>query len=424
VNTEITDKTKFEGWVLYDADCPFCTRLARRFWPWLVRRHLELLPLQTPWVRARLGLADSPLLAEMRLLLPDGTHFGGADALMEISRRYWWTWPFRQMTRLPAVKELLRRGYRGVARRRDCVSGTCAVGNPVTENRGHRLLDFLALLVLPLLALQFRSAVAAWVFMWMMALALYTGCKWLTLRRAAGRGGPFSLPRTLGYLLAWPGMDAGKFLDKKNVPGKPRGIEWAFAAAKTGLGAGLLWGITRKVLPFHPILAGWVGMTGAIFILHFGLFHVLSLAWRRAGVTATPVMQNPLGACSLAGFWGWRWNTAFNELAFRLAFRPLCRLATPTIAMVLVFGLSGLVHELVISLPARGGYGLPTAYFLIQGLGLAAERTALGRRVDLGRGIRGWCVTLLVTVGTAYWLFHPWFIKNVILPMLSAIGAT
>jgi len=121
VNTEITDKVIIEGWVLYDADCLFCTRLARRFRPWLVRRHLELLPLQTPWVRARLGLTDSRLLAEMRVLLPDGTHFGGADALMEISRRYWWTWPFRQMTRLPAMMKLLRRGYRGVARRRGCV---------------------------------------------------------------------------------------------------------------------------------------------------------------------------------------------------------------------------------------------------------------------------------------------------------------
>jgi len=123
VNTEITDEVKVNGWVLYDADCRFCTRLAGRFRPWLVRRHLVLLPLQTPWVRARLGLADPRLLVEMRLLLPDGTHFGGADALIEISRHYWWTWPLRQMTRVPAVRELVRRGYRWMAHWRNCGKG-------------------------------------------------------------------------------------------------------------------------------------------------------------------------------------------------------------------------------------------------------------------------------------------------------------
>ncbi len=424
MNTEITDEVKVNGWVLYDADCRFCTRLAGRFRPLLVRRHLELLPLQTPWVRARLGLTDPRLLAEMRLLLPDGTHFGGADALIEISRRYRWTWPLRQMARLPAMKDLLRGGYRWIARRRNCTDHVCRVGNPAVGDSGRRFLDFLPLLILPLPALWFRNAVAAWVFMWLMALALFTGCKWLTWRRAAKQGGALSLPRAFGYLLAWPGMNAAAFLNRAGVPEKPRGSEWVAAAAKTGLGTGLLWGIARTVLPVHPVLAGWIGMTGVVFILHFGLFHVLSLVWRRAGAVAMPIMQNPLGACSLAEFWGRRWNTAFNELAFRLAFRPLCRETGPAMAMVLAFGLSGFVHELVISLPARGGYGLPTAYFLVQGLGLTAERTALGRSIGLGRGPRGWCFTVLVTAGPAFWLFHPWFIKSVILPMLWAIGAT
>jgi alginate O-acetyltransferase complex protein AlgI len=377
-----------------------------------------LLPLQTPWVRDRLGLKDSELLAEMRLLKPGGTIFGGADALREIARHFWWTWPFRQLGRIPAVMELFRRGYRWIARHRYCANGACEIKGVMPG-----FIGFLPLLVFPLLVLRFRTGLPAWIFMWAMALALYAGCKWLTFRGAANRVKP-NLPRALGYLLAWPGMNATEFLTEKSRAPKSHWTEWACATAKIILGTALLWGLARTALPNHPLLAGWIGMAGVIFILHFGSFHVLSLAWRRTGVVATPLMQNPLFATSLAEFWGRRWNTAFNELAFRFTFRPLRRLTASAIATLLVFGLSGLIHELLISLPARGGYGLPTAYFLIQGLGIVAERSWIGLKIGLGRGALGWALTVLVTAGPAFWLFHPPFIKNVILPMLTAIGAT
>ena len=92
--------------------------------------------------------------------------------------------------------------------------------------------------------------------------------------------------------------------------------------------------------------------------------------------------------------------------------------------MMAVFLVSGLIHELVITLPARGGYGLPTAYFLLQGLGLVLERSPLGRKLALGAGIRGRAFALMVATAPAFWLFPPVFVRNVILPMLHAIGAT
>src|SRR5580658_3114823 len=153
VSAEISVKARIEGWVLYDADCLFCARLAQRYERLLVSRQFEVLPLQTPWVRAKLGLADSQLLSEMRLLLPDGTIFGGADALIEISRRYWWAWPLGRMARVPPVKELLRWGYRCIGRQRNCPSGVCGIRNSSTGSQNLRLLDFLPLLVLPLMPL-------------------------------------------------------------------------------------------------------------------------------------------------------------------------------------------------------------------------------------------------------------------------------
>ena len=293
----------------------------------------------------------------------------------------------------------------------------------MTVEKPSQWLDNLPLVVLPLLAVAFRTWVAPWVFMWGMAFALYAGCKWLTYRIAIRNGAIQNPLQVAGYLLTGPGMDAAAFLNREEVPARPRSIEWAFALIKTGLGFALLFGVTRILFPDYPMTAAWVGMCGAVFILHFGLFHLLSLIWRQAGVNAAPLMQHPLAATSLNDFWGKRWNAAFNELAFRFAYRPLRRRTNAIAATLGVFGLSGLIHELVISLPAHGGYGLPTAYFLIQGFGLVLERSPLGQHIGLGQGLRGRIFALTVTAGPAFWLFHPPFIHNVILPMFQAIGA-
>jgi len=66
-------------------------------------------------------------------------------------------------------------------------------------------------------------------------------------------------------------------------------------------------------------------------------------------------------------------------------------------------------------LPAGGGYGLPTAYFLLQGIGILFERVF--------PRIRGRTFTVLITAVPAFWLFHPPFVHNVILPFMKAIGA-
>jgi predicted DCC family thiol-disulfide oxidoreductase YuxK len=408
------------GSVFYDADCRFCVSAARRFERVLARRRIELVPLQVPGASAEFGIPDGQLLAEMRLRLRDGRVFGGAAAFVEIAHRIWWAWPLWALSRLPGAMRPMHATYRWIARRRSCATGACKI------DAGPRLwpLGFLPLLILPVAAMLVRSWMPRWGFMWAMAFALYAGCKWLTYREARVRGVVSDRPRALGYLLAWPGMDATAFLGGTDRPAGPRTSEWTAAALKTLLGAMLIWVVARTAVPVNPLLAGWLGMVGLIFVLHFGTFHLLSLVWRTIGVNAMPVMQNPLRSNSLAEFWGRRWNTAFHELATRFTFRPLQPTVGRAGATLLVFLVSGLIHELVISIPAHGGYGLPTGYFVLQGLGVAGERTRLGRRAGLGRGWRGRLFTVVVAAAPAFWLFPPLFVRTVILPMLAFFGAT
>jgi D-alanyl-lipoteichoic acid acyltransferase DltB (MBOAT superfamily) len=164
-------------------------------------------------------------------------------------------------------------------------------------------------------------------------------------------------------------------------------------------------------------------MIGMILLLHFGLFDLAAIAWRIAGVNAAPIMNAPIKATTLSEFWGKRWNGAFNQLVLNILFRPLARAIGPVRATLTGFLFSGLIHELVISLPARAGYGLPTAYFLLQSWGVIAQRSNVGRRLQLCHGVCGRIFTMLIAAGPAFWLFHPPFVRNVILPFMKAIGA-
>jgi len=258
--------------------------------------------------------------------------------------------------------------------------------------------------------------------MWALAFAIFAGLKWLTWWRVRTR---FTHPgwRLLAYLLAWPGMDAESFLDGREHVGAPARRAWIWAMSKTVLGAIILWGAARTVSEGKLLLQGWVGMFGLILLLHFGSFEIVALFWQTLGVNARPIMNRPLRADSLTEFWGQRWNLGFRQLSHDLIFKPVARGLGPGIASLFAFVASGLIHDLMISVPARGGYGLPTAYFVFQGLGVTIERSSCGKRLGIQQGLRGWLVMAAFTAGPVYWLFHPPFVVRVIIPFMQAIHA-
>jgi len=538
--TKITDETGI-GWVLYDAECRFCVALARRWERPLARRQFRLAPLQTDGVRAGLEGREE-LLREMRVVTAQGRVFGGAAAVVELARHFWWAAWLGLVANLPLGKRALDAAYRWIAERRHCLGGACSVkasggreqatesdhrreilgegsqpvwlrdcgrvarrtesvfekwvaratrpfrsatrrperarlspaeGSPYSlpmrspfrpasrrtaqasglcypkrnfqtrseagevarpttagaggvacpTNGGKRIRwwNALPLLGLPVVATLATWRAPAWLLMWSVAFALFAGIKWLMWRDANAT--PAGVGRTLGFLTLWPGMHARRFLAPAMGQAPPALREWLGAAFKTVLGAALVWGMARVALGLFPLAAGWAGMIGVVVFLHFGLFHFVSLAWRSAGVDAPPIMRAPLRATSLSDFWGRRWNLGFSVPARRLLLKPIAARLGQGAATMIVFLVSGLLHELVLSVPARAGYGLPTAYFLAQGAAILFERSALGRRIGLGDGWRGRAFALLLTAGPAYWLFNSTFVHRVILPFLQAIGA-
>jgi alginate O-acetyltransferase complex protein AlgI len=255
--------------------------------------------------------------------------------------------------------------------------------------------------------------------MWLLAASIFAALKLQTWLGARGR--PAAPARRLGYLLAWPGLDADAFL-AASPPPKAGGGEWLAAALKTLAGTALV-AVASLALPSPPAAVwAWVGMSGLILALHCGLFHLLSCAWRAAGVAALPLMDSPLLAASLSEFWGRRWNRAFRDWGHRSIFGPLRKRLGARAALLGVFLASGLIHDLVISVPAGGGYGGPTLYFLIQAAGAFAERSRWGRRLGLASGAAGRAFTVAALLFPVGLLFHSTFIDIVAIPFLEALS--
>lgn len=272
--------------------------------------------------------------------------------------------------------------------------------------------------VLPAVAWWATRDLAAWVNMWALAGSMFFALKLLTL--TAAELDTISFGRIFAYIALWPGMDARAFLaDRPAKAPVARLPELVFALLK------LLGGLCAFVVAAHYAdrwsmwLAGWVGMLGIIFTLHFGLLHLVSWCWRRMGVDAPPIMRAPILADSLGDFWGGRWNAAFADAARRFLFKPTVRVLGARGAGAFVFLASGLIHEAVVSLPARGGWGGPTVYFLLQGAGIAVEKSTPGKRIGLGAGFTGWLWTAFCTLAPVTLLFHETFVRNVILPFLK-----
>jgi predicted DCC family thiol-disulfide oxidoreductase YuxK len=108
------------GWLFFDPECRFCTRIALWLAVPMRRRGLALAPLQDPRVPALLGVSSADLLLAIRFVVDDGAQYSGADALLALAREFWWAKPLLWIAELPAVLPMMRAAYRSGARHWRC----------------------------------------------------------------------------------------------------------------------------------------------------------------------------------------------------------------------------------------------------------------------------------------------------------------
>ena len=177
----------------------------------------------------------------------------------------------------------------------------------------------------------------------------------------------------LTYFSVWPGMDAERLAMR--VPpetGTGRRFGKGLALSLVGLGSVFLIAAFLPSLPAWSV--GWLGIAALLTTVHFGVSEILTATLRLLGRPVLPLFDRPLATQSLSDFWTRRWNLAYVEMNRRVFLPELRKLLSLRQSVFATFLVSGLLHEMAISYPAGGGWGLPMAYFTIQGIAVLAER--------------------------------------------------
>lgn len=244
-----------------------------------------------------------------------------------------------------------------------------------------------------------------WIAMWLIAGAVFFAAKTLMLAMSPALQGW----RRFAYLFLWPGFDArpwrGAGARSEGVP-----LRWFSGLPAVALGLALI--EASGLVPCNEWGRTWIGMVGVILCLHFGAFRWLAWFWQRMGISVRPIMEAPLAAVTLSEFWGVRWNRGFRDFAQVCIGLPVAKRWGRLAALWVVLVFSGLVHELVISVPSGAGYGWPFGYFVLQAVGIMAEKRFC---------LRGHLWVLTMTGPLALLLFHPPFVERVMHPFLETL---
>jgi hypothetical protein len=257
----------------------------------------------------------------------------------------------------------------------------------------------------------------------MIALIVFAllSMKTIVVVEAQARGGSgLTLSQWIAFSAGWLGMRPRLFSAKKPVP--VAGAKTLIAKGAVRFAVGLAftlsaWGVWQYSASFPA--TSLLLLIGLSLMLHFGLCNMLTGFWRTQGFQTDVLFRAPLHSQCLGEFWAQRWNLAFSQMTSIAVHRPLAGKFGNRIALAVAFLVSGLLHEMAISLPVKEGFGSPLLYFCIHGVLVSVEKSLAKK----GNPIRG----AIGTVWTVFWLivpipllFHRPFLEGVILPIVGA----
>ena len=269
--------------------------------------------------------------------------------------------------------------------------------------RVHRIIPWCGVLISFSLTHFILEDAATFIRMIGLCTVLLAGMKWIVYREwvaTPGKKRELSWCRWLMFSCAWFGMEPQYFA------GNRRQCEWrnhVYRASGYIIVGGVLWYMMYR-LKVDTLVLLFIPMS---MVFHFGVLRLLVAFWRMLGFPVRVLFRNPLETRGFRDFWGARWNIAYSQMMARTVKQPLVPIIGEKWSMFMVFVVSGLLHEFAITLPVEAGYGLPTLFFIVQGV-----FTVLEKKETIYSAFA--CGVLLV-VGLPY-LFVEKFVIEVIIP--------
>ena len=234
---------------------------------------------------------------------------------------------------------------------------------------------------------------------------LMAGMKAIVYREwCAVRNRKLSWSSWLMFAYLWFGMDPGAFLVRRKMEWKSHALVGSLCllAGCVGVYICYLLDVRNVVILFICMSIGF----------HFGILRLMTAFWRMQCFPVKLLFRNPLAMRGFRDFWGKRWNLAYSQMMARAVKKPLTPVLGDKGSMFAVFLVSGLLHELAITVPVGGGYGWPTAFFIIHGVICLLEK-----KDSIYMGVV--CGVVLV-LGVPY-LFGQKFLEEIIIPSRNVL---
>ncbi len=200
----------------------------------------------------------------MRVIWRDGRVYGGSEAFRFLAWQFWFTIPLAIAFGLPGMKGLTNAVYRRLAKGRHCIAGGCSEQK---KRPGRKWVSWAILAVLVGVAgmVGWAFSITPWVWMWVLAGALWLGFKCMNFRLEGG----FRMVHSLYFV--WVGTETKAFHkeDKAVAAGLGLGSSLVFV----GFGLGALIGVVPQFN--HSIAVGWLGIFSMLLLFHFGIFGII-----------------------------------------------------------------------------------------------------------------------------------------------------